>query len=56
VSVSEALPDYHVRERHSVQVAASPEQALAAARAVTLDDVPLVRALFRLRGLSAPTC
>ena len=34
-------------------MAASPEQALAAARAVTLDDVPLVRALFRLRGLRA---
>ena len=53
MSVSEAVPDYHFRERHSVHVAASPEQALAAARAVTLDDVPLVRALFRLRGLHA---
>ena len=53
MSVSEALPDYHFRERHSVHVAASPGHALAAARAVTLDDVPLVRALFRLRGLRA---
>jgi hypothetical protein len=53
VSVAQALPDYHFRERHLVRVAASPELALAAARAVTLDDVPLVRVLFRLRGLHA---
>ena len=53
MSVSEALPDFHFRERHAVHVASLPEQALAAARGVTLGDMPLVRVLFRLRGLRA---
>lgn len=51
--VTDALPAYHHAERHSLRVAASPEQALEAARETRLDDVPLVRALFRLRGLGA---
>lgn len=54
--IADALPVYHHNERHSIHVAASPERALAAARATALEDVPLVRALFRLRGLrAAPT-
>jgi hypothetical protein len=53
MSAADALPRYHHREHHSVRVAASPEQALAAAREVTLRDVPLARFLFRLRGLGA---
>ncbi|MBA2462465.1 MAG: hypothetical protein H0V45_11965, partial [Actinobacteria bacterium] len=32
--------------------AAAPQQALAAARETRLDELPVVRALFRLRGLT----
>jgi hypothetical protein len=53
VSLADALPVYHHSERHAIRVAASPERALAAAREALLEDVPLVRALFRLRGLRA---
>jgi hypothetical protein len=53
VSIVDALPVYHHSERHSIRVAASPERALAAAREASLEDVVLVRALFRLRGLRA---
>jgi hypothetical protein len=53
VTVADALPRYHHRERHSVRVHASPEAALAAARETQLGDVPLVAVLFRLRGLRA---
>jgi hypothetical protein len=53
VSVHDALPVYHHVERHTIRVAASPERALAAAREARLDDVPLVRLLFTLRGLRA---
>lgn len=51
MTVADALPVYHHRERHSLFVNASPEAALAAARETQLGDVPLVAALFRLRGL-----
>lgn len=53
MSVQDALPVFHHHERHAIRVAASPERALAAAREARLDDVPLVRLLFRLRGLRA---
>ncbi len=46
-----ALPRWHHRERHSVAVAATPERAIAAFQAVGLAELPLVRTLFRLRGL-----
>ena len=51
--VADALPLYHHRERHSLRVAARPEAALAAARETRLADLPVVAALFRLRGLRA---
>ena len=38
-------------ERHETALRAPPEQALAAVREVTLAEMPVVRALFRLRGL-----
>lgn len=38
-------------ERHEVAVAAPPERALAAARAVTTAETPVLRLLFRLRGI-----
>lgn len=53
MSVQDALPVYHHHERHAIRVEADPVRALAAAREATLDDVPLVRLLFRLRGLRA---
>ena len=53
MSVTDALPVYHHRERHSVRVDATPEAALAAARETRLEEVPLVSILFRLRGLRA---
>lgn len=53
MSVRDALPVYHHHERHAIRVAATPERALAAAREARLNDVPLVRLLFRLRGLRA---
>ena len=40
-------------ERHEVALRAPPERALAAVREVTLAEMPVVRALFRLRGLPA---
>jgi hypothetical protein len=52
MAVADALPVYHHRERHSVHVRASPEAALVAARETRLEDVPLVIALSRLRGLN----
>lgn len=53
MSAADALPRYHHRERHSIRVAASPERALAAAKEVTLAELPLARNLFRLRRLGA---
>ena len=53
MSAADALPQYHHRERHSVRVAVSPERALAAAKEVTLEELPLTRQLFRIRGLTA---
>ena len=48
------LPTWHVRERHAVRVAVPPERALAAAREVTLAELPVVRTLFLLRGMRRP--
>jgi hypothetical protein len=53
MSAASALPRYHHRERHSIGVAAPPERALAAARAVRLDEMPVARLLFRARRLGA---
>lgn len=53
MGLTDVLPVYHHSERHAIRVAATPERALAAAREASLEDVPLVRALFRLRGLRA---
>jgi hypothetical protein len=45
------LPRYDVAERHGVAVAAPPEAVDRAIREVSLDDVPVARALVRLRGI-----
>ncbi|HEU0024620.1 MAG TPA: hypothetical protein VFQ12_08315 [Thermoleophilaceae bacterium] len=51
--LDEQLPGWDVRERHSVRIRTSPEQALAAARAVTTREVPLLVGLMAVRSLPA---
>jgi hypothetical protein len=53
MSAADALPEYHHRERHSIHVAATPAAALAAAKEVTLAELPAARLLFRIRRLGA---
>ncbi len=48
-----ALPKYDIRAAHAIVVAALPARTMWAVRAVTLADMPLVRALFALRALPA---
>ncbi len=48
------LPEYQFSERHRIRVDASPEVALAAAREVSLGEMPLERLLFRIRGMRTP--
>ena len=48
------LPEYQFSERHGIWLDTSPEVALAAARNVSLDDMPLARLLMRMRGLRTP--
>ena len=45
------LPVWDFRERHTIRVDAPAERVLAAVREVDPDEIPLVRVLFRLRGL-----
>ena len=45
------LPHADFSERHAIAVDGPPERALAAAREVTLADMPVARLLFALRGL-----
>lgn len=53
MALDEFLPDYDFNEVHSTFVAASPEDVLAAARALTSREVRLLIALMSLRGLPA---
>ena len=46
------LPEWDARERHERRVSADPEAALAAALEVPFAPDGIVRALFRVRGLS----
>jgi len=48
--LDELLPDFDFVATHSRRVAASPAAALAAARAVTPGEMPLVRLLYALRS------
>ena len=50
-ALDEFMPRYEFAERHRVRVEAPPERVDRALRELTLADVPLVRALFALRGL-----
>lgn len=49
------MPEFQFVERHHTWIKASPEAALAAAREVSLDDMPLARMLMRIRGMRTPT-
>jgi hypothetical protein len=47
------LPAWDFRERHSIALDAPPERVFASIKEVTPAEMPVVRALFRLRGLPA---
>ena len=51
--LDELMPAYDARERHDLEVAASPQDAVAMALASPVAPDALVRALFRLRGLQS---
>jgi hypothetical protein len=53
VTLDEFLPAYDFNEVHSARVAAPPGHVLAAARAVTAREVPLLVVLMALRRLPA---
>jgi hypothetical protein len=49
--LDQLMPQYEVRERHSVAVSAPAETTLAAARDVSFQDSRIARAIFALRAL-----
>lgn len=49
--LDEFLPEYEFVERHAVRVTASPREAVAAAKAATPAEMPMLRTLFALRSL-----
>ena len=53
--LSEVLPEFDFRERHARSIDAPPERVFAAVRELSADDTPVVRLLFRLRGLGGDT-
>jgi hypothetical protein len=53
VPLDEFLPDFDVHEIHSIRVAAPPEAVLAAARALTPRELPLLVGLMALRSAPA---
>jgi hypothetical protein len=53
-ALDEFLPAYEFSERHRIAVAAPAERIDAAARAVSLRDIPVARALWWMRRLGRP--
>lgn len=51
-ALDRVMPAWHFSERHAVDVAAPPEDALAAVEAVRLRDIPAAWALLVVRGLA----
>jgi hypothetical protein len=49
---ADLLPQPRWSERHTREVAASPADALRAARSITVTEMPLARALFAVRGIT----
>jgi hypothetical protein len=54
MTLDDVLPDPDWRTRHERRIAAPPGAALAAARAVTVADMPLAAVLLALRGFGRP--
>ena len=50
-AIDDVLPQYDEHEVHSIALALPPAAAIAAALAAPVDADPLIRALFRLRGV-----
>lgn len=50
-ALDELLPDFDVNETHSVALRVGPDRAVAALLALPIDADPIVRVLFRVRGL-----
>jgi hypothetical protein len=46
-----SMPHWHVRERHSTHIDRPPAEAMAAARAVTAREVPVLMVLMGVRSL-----
>jgi hypothetical protein len=49
--LDQLMPEYEVRERHSVSVSAEADTALAAAREISFHESPIIRTIFALRAL-----
>ncbi len=49
--IDDFLPDYDVAERHAILIHAPAERVYSAVRSLDLGDSPIIRGLFRLRGL-----
>ncbi len=54
--IDDFLPRYDVRERHHIRVHAPPSDVYVAARRLDISRARLSMLLFRMRGLSAPSC
>ena len=52
-TLDEVMPEYEFSERHRIRIDAPPERIDRAVREVRIEEMPVVRALFRLRGLPA---
>lgn len=50
--IDEYLPEYDFEERHSIDIAASPDEIYRAAKQVDFGDSFIVRWLMNLRGMS----
>jgi hypothetical protein len=51
--LDQVLPEWQHRERHEIEVDAPPERVWAALHEASAAEMPLLRRLFRLRGLPA---
>ena len=52
-AIDAVLPEFDAGERHERRLSVAPDRALAAALATPVVGDPIVRALFRLRGIRA---
>jgi hypothetical protein len=53
-SLDDFLPEYEFSERHRLAIAAPPERIDLALRTVSLNDIPIARALWAVRRLGRP--